>query len=160
MSEINDEKWVKISLNHNEFKKLKVDELNTSEKENNPIVTQLSQDIHNSNPSPYLLSGYRGAGKTTLMKKVQAELESQNCKEEKRILFVYVSIPKYEDINHILRKISRSLYKTILEYEIKHDKYKFDEGIKKKVKMLYIKTFYQVTDSYKKLEEPSKPYSL
>jgi len=160
MSKTNDDNWVKISLNHSEFKKLKVDEINTIEEEKNPIVSQLSQDIHNSNPSPYLLSGYRGAGKTTLMRKVEAELESRISLKEKRILFVYVSIPKYQDINHILRKISRSIYKAMSDYELKHEEFKFDKEVKDKIELLYIKTFYQVTDSYRTFEKSNKQYSF
>lgn len=147
----NKERCIKVSVNFEEFKRLKVfsNENNNNTDYSGSIVSQLSQDIHNSNPAPYLLSGYRGVGKTTLIKKVEKELKKLSVDEDKTRIFVYVSIPKYQDITLILRKISRALYKSILEYEEKHTNFQFDEKIKSKVEMLYMKTFYEVTDSYK-----------
>ncbi|MGN4425697.1 AAA family ATPase [Bacillus cereus group sp. MYBK30-1] len=151
MSDNNKERCIKVSVNFEEFKRLKVfsNQNNTNTDYSGSIVSQLSQDIHNSNPAPYLLSGYRGVGKTTLIKKVEKELKNLSVNENKTRIFVYVSIPKYQDITLILRKISRALYKAILEYEEKHTNFQFDEKIKSKVEMLYMKTFYEITDSYK-----------
>jgi len=76
------------------------------------VVNELVYDITNGKPTCYLISGYRGAGKSSFVRKIQ-----QSIYAEKKVLFVYTSFAKYHSHNHLLRKLIRSLYQTLKKDE-------------------------------------------
>ncbi|MBU5247081.1 AAA family ATPase [Bacillus halotolerans] len=105
----------------------------------NEIKKQLTQQLLFGNNSCFLISGYRGTGKTTLIKKLEEEIQ------EKNYIFVHLNLSKYEDYSLILRKLIREIYLTLSSSEI-------FEQIKNKqlinnIELLYDHTFYEIFSS-------------
>src|SRR5690606_31953378 len=69
----------------------------------------LVQDIVNGKPTCYLISGYRGAGKSSFIRKVEIEVKQRDEKS----LFVFLNFAKYEERSIVLRKLIRSFYLAI-----------------------------------------------
>jgi hypothetical protein len=98
-------------------------------------VDDFCNDLIFGNPTCYLVSGYRGVGKTSLVKKVQdcvAEKLSKISTSDETV-FVYTSFARSESRMHIIRKLIRELY---LEVE-KTEKFKDlgkteDNGLERK----------------------------
>ncbi|HMU47867.1 MAG TPA: P-loop NTPase fold protein [Chitinophagaceae bacterium] len=119
-------------------------------------VNELVSDITIGNPTCYLISGYRGAGKSSFVKKVEQSIDA-----EKKILFVHTSFAKYHSHNFLLRKLIRGLYQTIkkeenqttynhlLEGEVKANEH---EENKTSVLLgeLYERTFHDISKSISK----------
>jgi len=125
----------------------------------------LVQDIKNGNPTCYLISGYRGAGKSSFIKRIETEIENELKKEKseeakknqadassaKEIIFVYTNFGKYHNQSHLLRKLIRGLYLKVKDLE-SFKKTKKDE-IKKEpdnrpahlLEQLFDKTFYDTS---------------
>ncbi len=126
-------------------------------------INNLVSEILYASPTCYLVSGYRGAGKTSFIKKVQAkckkEIEKQNSdgKGIKKVLFVYSSFSKYENQTNFLRKIIRDLEETIRKNKIKHE-----ADTTKNVDDLNKKTFKLVEEEYSENTETENvaEYSL
>lgn len=132
------------------------------------FIRDLVQDIKFGNPTCYLVSGYRGAGKSSFIKKVETEIKNskgttlddgKNKPEEvrkKKIIFVHTNFSRYQNQTFLLRKLIRGLYQNLISDEnitdfkkLKEDESKLDED--KKIAMLieklYEKTFHEVVHS-------------
>ena len=59
------------------------------------------QDLRYGKPTCYLISGYRGAGKSSYIKKLEEEIKEK----DKTKVFVYLNFAKYENRSIILRKL-------------------------------------------------------
>lgn len=103
------------------------------------IKEQLRQQLLFGNNSCFLVSGYRGTGKTTLIKNLEEEIQ------EKNYIFVHLNISKYEDYSLILRKLIREVYLTLSSSEI----YKQIKNKKliDNIELLYDHTFYEISNS-------------
>lgn len=101
------------------------------------IVNQLSQELMYGTNTSYLVSGYRGAGKTTFVNKLVKKLEKHN------VIFVRLNISKYEEISFILRKLIRELYLTLQDTEM-INKIK-DNDLVNQIKLLYDHTFFEIS---------------
>lgn len=112
------------------------------------IEAQLSNDIFYIAPNAYLVSGYRGVGKSTLIKRLENKLINEKKDD---CIFININLSKYQETPLVIRKISRELYKSIL----KNDKHKKNiaSDVKDKAKLLYMKTFFDVSDTYTLLEK-------
>lgn len=111
-----------------------------SENNINQVMEQLKYHINNGNNSCFLMSGYRGVGKTTIVDKLEKELSNAQH------IFVRVNISKYEQHNFIMRKLIRQLYE---EYTKKtqgkiNNLYGKRGLFKKQIELLYERTFYEV----------------
>lgn len=99
------------------------------------------QDVINGNPTCYLISGYRGAGKSSFIKKLETDIRLKDDK----VIFIYLNFAKYEDRSIVLRKLIRNFYLSAeekgffkkLESKHKDDLIQFRE--------LYERTFYEVS---------------
>lgn len=131
---------------------------------NESKINNLVSEILYASPTCYLVSGYRGAGKTSFIKKVQHQ-----CKEAitnngvisakpKSIIFVYSSFSKYETQTNFLRKIIRDLEETIRSDKIKTT----DNVLKADLTTLNEKTFKSIEEEYTETEEKENTteYSL
>ncbi|MCY9369965.1 ATP-binding protein [Bacillus haynesii] len=100
------------------------------------IKEQLLQQLLFGNNSSFLISGYRGTGKTTLIKQMEEEINDKNY------IFVHLNISKYEEYSLILRKLIREIYLTLSSSEI----YKQIKNKKliNNIELLYEHTFYEI----------------
>lgn len=114
-------------------------------------IDELVQDIQNGAPTCYLVSGYRGAGKSSFIKKVEYDIKVNN-----KIIFVHTSFAKYQSKNYLLRKLIRGLYQNLSnEANVKsYSSLKADEESIEKEKRtsvlletLYEKTFHETVDN-------------
>lgn len=100
-------------------------------------------DIINGTPSSYLISGYRGAGKSSFIRKLEADIKEK----DENILFVYLNFAKHEKRSILLRKMIRNFYLCSEEKKI-FEKLKQKDELKKPINQfreLYERTFYEVS---------------
>ena len=114
----------------------------------------LVNDIQLGTSTCYLISGYRGAGKTSFIKKMEAGIRGNRDKENREILFVYTHFSKYHSQTYLLRKLIRGFYQQIKDLET-FRKLKIDESLfaldKKTaflLEQLYDKTFYDSSSAH------------
>lgn len=74
------------------------------------VINDLVQDIKLGNPTCYLITGYRGAGKSSFIRKVEYAINENN-----KILFIHSSFAKYESHAYLLRKLIRGLYQNLTD---------------------------------------------
>ena len=122
--------------------------------ENRGSILQIKQQIVNGNPICILVSGYRGTGKTSLVCQIKEEF-----KEVHNVLFVNLSINKFEENTTILRRLVRNIY---LSYKKKLEKKEIGDeekgDIEIPLKLLYDRTFYNIKNnsSYKMTNETER----
>jgi hypothetical protein len=123
-------------------------------------IDQFVNDITLGPPTCYLVSGYRGVGKTSLIKKVEEkikDLQNPTASRDKmqakdprsetdQVLFVYTSFAKI-DFRHLIRKLIRELY---LQYsqlsEVKTSGgAAIDESFNDEFETLYQRTFNDIS---------------
>lgn len=114
--------------------------------EDNEIKKQLTQQISNGNNFCFLISGYRGTGKTTFVKTLE-----ENIKEE-NVMFIHLNFSKYEKYSLILRKLIREIYLNLSSTNAWN---KIDNNLVDNIELLYEHTFYEVfrSSNTKKLKE-------
>ena len=118
------------------------------------IVNQLSQELIFGGNASYLVSGYRGAGKTTFVNNLVKKLEKHN------VHFVRLNFSKYEEVSIVLRKLIRELYLTLQDtkmiYKIK------DNDLVNQIKLLYDHTFFEIStySSFMQVKERSSELTV
>lgn len=139
-------------------------------------VDYIVNDIFNGQPTCYLISGYRGAGKTSFIKKVekdlQTKIESQkelNNTKFKHTIFVYTNFSRYESQTYLLRKLIRGLYfsitcsknKSVLNaIKSKDKKEELDKQIFTMIETLFLRTFHDVSTSHNITKERKKIFDF
>lgn len=102
-------------------------------------------DILNGKPTSYLVSGYRGAGKSSFVKKLEQDVR----KKSSQSLFIHLNFAKYEERTIVLRKLIRNLYLQFTKNDA--NKVLYQEARKKqkdailKLEDLFDRTFYEVS---------------
>lgn len=119
----------------------------TSDIEVNETIQQLRQQLLFGNNSCFLISGYRGTGKTTIIHQLESEIKSEN------IIFVHLNFSKYQSHSLVLRKLIREIYLTVSSRKI-YKEIK-DKKLVSNIELLYEHTFYEVYSSsnVKKIKE-------
>ena len=123
----------------------------------------LIQDIQNGTSTCYLISGYRGSGKSSYIRKIEFDIKSQKDQikastnitgaPDKEIVFVHTNFSKYHNQTYLLRKLIRGLYLQIKELPSFETlkKEESSQPISKRtgelLEQLYEKTFYDVSTS-------------
>ncbi|ASS96636.1 ATP-binding protein [Peribacillus simplex] len=110
----------------------------------------LKEEIIHGAPSCFIISGYRGVGKTSLVQNLKREIEEEynkkdKLKDDKEILFVSCNFVNGDKKENILRKLIRQLVSSSsenLEVKLKNNTKLDDE-----LSSLYKKTFYSVEDN-------------
>ncbi|MGU8588866.1 ATP-binding protein [Clostridium perfringens] len=117
-----------------------------SNEEDKQIKKQLTQQISNGNNFCFLISGYRGTGKTTFVKTLE-----ENIKEE-NVIFIHLNFSKYEKYSLILRKLIREIY---LNLSSTNAWKKISNNLVDNIELLYEHTFYEVfrSSNTRKLKE-------
>lgn len=113
---------------------------------NRKNIDMIKQHALNGKKSSYLISGYRGVGKTTLVKQLEKDLNESN-NEELLYLFVYMNVNNYEGQSIFLRNLIRQIYLSLSSFE-KYDEFKKKNSeICNKIEKLYEQTFFEISDS-------------
>lgn len=117
----------------------KGENINNADIEIHEIKEQLIQQLAYGNNSCFLISGYRGTGKTTLVKNIEEELKGSNY------VFVHLNISKYENYSLVLRKLIREIHLTLSSTEM----YKQinNKELIETIELLYDHTFYEIFQS-------------
>ncbi len=152
---------MKIFIDHEKIKNAPYEDYSNEQDEQ--LLEQLKEQLLNENHSCYLMSGYRGVGKTSLICKVEKRLEDEKNKvraDRKKagqrgeplpeIIFVHINFFKYTSYTFILRNIIREMYlKLSSDQEIFK---KIDKTTARNLKLLYERTFTDIrNNSGKKL---------
>ncbi|MGC3947999.1 MAG: ATP-binding protein [Chryseolinea sp.] len=120
---------------------------------NEQQVEDFVNDLTLGSPTCYLVSGYRGVGKTSLIKKVEAEIEKINWEKVKTILppadtvFVYTSFSGRESKTHLIRNFIRQLYLKIEKTSRYQQLQKSHNTFAKRFDMLHLQTFKEVLET-------------
>jgi Cdc6-like AAA superfamily ATPase len=117
-------------------------------------VESLLNLIVNTNESSYYVSGYRGVGKTSFIKKVEEELTKKNG-----FVFIHVCVSKYDKYEIIIRNFIRQFYFQIIEsswYKDNKGKNQTIDAIIADITILNKQTFYEVNNENIKSESVSK----
>lgn len=101
-------------------------------------IQQFKKDLKKSNSSSYLISGYRGVGKTSFIKQLVDNDENK---------YLLLNISKYQTHDLILRKLIRALY---LEFK------NTNKIIENELENLFIRTFSDVKNIKTKTNNKSK----
>ncbi|MFF2912031.1 P-loop NTPase fold protein [Paenibacillus sp. NPDC057934] len=133
---------MEILVDYYKLKDSSVDDIDNANYLDEPDsnINQFMQDLIYATPACYLISGYRGAGKSSFINKLDGIIKQTNSK----MCFVKVNIPKYEGYNILLRKLIRSIYISIVD-----KKMNLNKEVKEFLETLYLKTFNQVQETKK-----------
>jgi hypothetical protein len=137
-----------------------------------PSTDDLIKDIKYGTSTCYLISGYRGAGKSSFIKRIEYKIKEKeitkpeetnkqnqkNKKEEQQIkhsevVFVHVNFSKYHNQTFLLRKLIRGLYLQIKDSESfkKMKNAEAEDPINQRtgalLEELYDKTFYDTANN-------------
>ncbi len=121
--------------------------------ENEEKISQIVQELVFGNPTCFLVSGYRGAGKTSFIKKIEFDITNNSD-----IVFVYINLSSYTNFSFILRKIIRGIYLAFHDEKYKKLLNKLDEKTVKDLNLLFQRTFFNITNYSK--ESISKEKSI
>lgn len=128
-------------------------------------IAGLIEDMTHGRRTSYLISGYRGSGKSSLIKKLQLDIEAAEANKpeaDAKTVFFFLDIPKYESRSIILRKIIRTFYAQLAEEKRNEPVYKklqANENTNVKLEQLhdlYEKTFYDVSHEVSKTKVKKK----
>lgn len=121
-----------------------------------PLLSDIAEDIHRGNPTCYLISGYRGSGKSSFIMMLEDKVKEMKKKNDdksivvKDVLFIHTSFSKYHSQTVLLRKLIRSLYQGLLDTE-PYKKVGTNNGLSiqdvEDIKNLYERTFFDKTHS-------------
>ena len=134
---------MKVRINHLDISDspFNNDNKNTFIFENEEKTSQIVQELVFGNPTCFLVSGYRGAGKTSFIKKIEFDITNNSD-----IVFVYINLSSYTNFSFILRKIIRGIYLAFQDEKYKKLLKKLDEKTIKDLNLLFQRTFFNITN--------------
>lgn len=103
-------------------------------------LNKLKSDLRYNPEGAYLLTGFRGAGKTSLIRKVEKDF----AEDAPGTLFIYLNFAKYEAQTFVLRKIIRALYFKC--ESINETGNAVNKAVFKDIARLYEQTFHDVAE--------------
>lgn len=122
-------------------------------------IRHVSNDLIKGCPLCVLVSGYRGAGKTSFSRKIVENcIQSNNASET--FVFIELKVPNYKDYKNLLRKIIRGLYLAISDNrevwgqikDVKQDT-SDERTLGEHLSLLYERTFRDVATTNKTEEK-------
>lgn len=116
----------------------------TFEDEDN--LEQLISELKNAHPASFLISGYRGVGKTSFVNRVKEKFSNS--------IFIQINLAKYDGYPILLKKIIRQLYLSFnnnQKFEIANTEQK---DLQKDLGLIYERTFNDI--SFENKESSSK----
>ncbi|HEX8195607.1 MAG TPA: ATP-binding protein [Pyrinomonadaceae bacterium] len=121
--------------------------------EDSDAITQFKLALKDGHPSSFLVSGYRGAGKTSLVNKVKELLKQET-------LFISLSLAKYESYPVLLKKLIRQLYLGFVKTTEYNQRKNEVDGLVDKFSLLYERTFNEITETKKDESKSEKSFSI
>lgn len=76
-------------------------------------LKSLADELINSNPTSLMISGFRGAGKTSFIERIEELLKHKQTRDKRPTVFVKLNFSKYEEHRYVIRKLIRNLYLSI-----------------------------------------------
>lgn len=125
------------------------------------VVAEMVEDIVEGTPTCYLISGYRGAGKSSFVRRVETATVSKCSKT----FFIHLNFTKYKYQTYLLRKLIRALYQSLTSpnnkrvFEILNEnEVEILEAEKTNLLLerLYDQTFHEVSDNQSQSNEISE----
>lgn len=125
------------------------------------VINEIVQDIKYGTPTCYLVSGYRGAGKSSFVRKAESIASDKNDS----ILFVHINFTKYKSQDYLLRKLIRAIYQSLVDAR---NKIVYENLLKKEIaikteektdtllKRLYDQTFEEFTHIQQNINEKTR----
>ena len=104
--------------------------------ENNNLVSELQK----SKPTTYLVSGYKGVGKTSYIKALKKEI----IEKDKNTFFVHINVGKYSNFPTFLRALIRELYREINNSDIKTSIQEKNPNLMDELNLIYDRTFNSI----------------
>ena len=118
--------------------------------EDEDSVNQLVLELKNARPSSFLISGYRGVGKTSFVNRVREKLTEDT-------VLINISLAKYDGYKVLVKQIIRQLYLSFQEQDclnpLKVWTDQKREGLSQlnsKLTLLYDRTFYDISTADKR----------
>lgn len=125
--------------------------------DNTEDIEQIKREILHGTSTCYLVSGYRGVGKTSFISKVEHEINKEDIS---RGIFIKINTPKYESYSFLLRKIIRGIYLSISNHYNISNLRKQNRNIIKRIELLFDRTFSDVEHLQKNSLKHEKASSL
>lgn len=104
------------------------------------ISTDLVNELLFSKPTTYLVSGYRGVGKTSYIKALKKQLKNKSS----NILYVHINVGKYSNFPAFLRTLIRELYWEISKDNRKVEIRKTNPRLISDIDLIFDRTFNNV----------------
>lgn len=109
----------------------------------------LKEEIIHGAPSCFIITGYRGVGKTSFIQNLKNEIEGEYSKndtlKDEKILFVSCNFVNGDKKENILRKLVRQLVSSSSE-KLKHE-LKKNRNLDNELSSLFKRTFYSLEDN-------------
>ncbi|WP_257658747.1 RagB/SusD family nutrient uptake outer membrane protein [Parapedobacter lycopersici] len=105
--------------------------------EDDEFLEQIIQELKNAHPSVFLVSGYRGVGKTSFVVRVAEHLKADH-------IFASINVAKYEGYPHLVKRLIRQLY---LSFDAYTKKQNVDQELIDEFALLYDRTFNDVVNN-------------
>lgn len=127
-----------------------------------PMVDpKLQPELLYGKPAAFIISGYRGAGKTSLIHHLENIIRDRNNtkpKSAEELLFVKCNFVREETKAHLLRKLTRGLLVTAQESKAiqKKLKWPWKRKLKLELELLYKRTFHDINEILKNTREVSR----
>ncbi|WP_432702932.1 hypothetical protein [Lysinibacillus sphaericus] len=122
----------------------------------NTKSNDLVKKIILSTPASYLVSGYRGVGKTSFINQFCKNLFEESNKINESYLVIKLNVGKYKGFSNVLRSVIRSLYYEIdnLSKQPNMNNLKFSDTYKE-LKLIFTQTFkdVKITESLTIIDE-------
>jgi hypothetical protein len=117
----------------------------------NDSISNVSSEVIHGNPTCFIVSGYRGAGKTSFLRRVQDQVAKTATVAP--IAFVEISLPEKIDTKMLLRRIIRRIYLSISDQDnAKNCLKNYEREILEELEDLYQRTFYEIGESAKRTQ--------
>lgn len=117
---------------------------------NETILDKILSEINTVDNCNILVTGYRGAGKTTLVNSLIQKYQDKDKEKKKNLIFVNCRVDKYDSYTNLLRQIFRNIYWVLNKPENRELKKQLsgeeldETSIYDLIEELYRKTFYNI----------------
>ncbi|MEB0301534.1 ATP-binding protein [Mucilaginibacter sp. 5C4] len=109
--------------------------------EDNEAIDQITLELKHAAPSSFLISGYRGVGKTSFVNRIAENLSSE-------FVCVNINLAKYDGYSTLIKKLIRELYIQFETFNIDKTLSDKDQLLNTEFKLLYDRTFNDIVNSH------------
>lgn len=109
--------------------------------ESNDSVEQVVLELKYAAPSSFLISGYRGVGKTSFVNRIKEQVD-------KEFICVSINLAKYDGYPTLVKKLIRELYLQFSAFNNGKTLSDKDQQLDTDFKLLYDRTFHDIVNSH------------